>query len=218
MFNNKEFYTKPKGKIGMILHKNGEYNSITGSIVGGEIIDIKFINNLIVDNASLLMACRLAPGSVTGSAPAAFQGDFLGAGLQYLAVGVGILNNPNSPYDPIVNPVNTNQWNLQSPIAETLSDVKLRGEIFRKGFTSWNFVNIDGSSSTTPTNVLQLVTTFVENEAVGPLTEMGLYGGSAQSWNNGSGKDSGYMFNYKTFSVWNKPSDARLTITWNLTF
>jgi hypothetical protein len=208
----------PQGSIGMILHKGGDYDHKSDSIVGGRILTARYIDNLIVDKASFLMACRLAPGAVTGSSTAAFQGNFLTGGLQYLAVGVGILNDPSKPYDAVTNPVNTNQWNLQNPPAENLSDVKLKGEIFRKGFTSWSFVNVDGSDSSNPTNVLKLVTTFVESEAAGPLTEMGLFGGNAQPWSSGTGKDTGYMFNYKTFPVWNKPLDARLTITWKLTF
>lgn len=212
--------TRPtSGQIGMILHKGGEYDSKTDSIKNGEIIAQKEIKNLIVDKASVLMACKLAPGGATGTAiDGKMDGTFLADGLQYLAVGVGILTNPSLPYDPTTNSVNTSLWDLQNPPAETLTTVKLQGEMFRKEFTSWSFVNPDGSDSETPTNILKLVTTFMEAEAVGPLTEMGLFGGNAQEWNNGAGKDSGYMFNYKTFAVWNKSADSRLTISWRLTF
>jgi len=206
------------GQIGMILHKGGEYDPKTDSIKDGEVIAKKEIQNLIVDKASVLMACRLAPGSATGTVgDGANDGTFLGDGLQFLAVGVGILQNPAIPYDPINNKVNTSLWDLQEPPAEELTTVKLQGEIFRKAFTSWSFVNPDGSDSANPTNILKLVTTFYESEAVGPLTEMGLFGGNAADWEN-AGKDTGYMFNYKTFPVWNKPSDSRLTISWKLTF
>jgi len=45
------------------------------------------------------------------------------------------------------------------------------------------------------TNILKLVTTFNEDEAVGPITEMAIFGGNASAWENGAGKDTGYMFN-----------------------
>jgi hypothetical protein len=220
--NSSENYkiVKPtSGQIGMILHKGGEYDPKTNTIKDGEIITQKEIKNLIVDRASVLMACRLSPGATTGKIEdGSNDGTFLADGLQYLAIGVGILQNPSLPYDPITNKVNSLLWDLQNPPAEELTTVKLQGELFRKPFTSWSFVNPDGTDSTTPTNILKLVTTFYESEAVGPLTEMGLFGGTASDWDNGNGKDTGYMFNYKTFPVWNKPSDSRLTISWKLTF
>lgn len=218
ILKNEEKFKKPHGQISMILHKGGVYDIKTGSIKNGEIISQKNIDNLIVDKASVLMAARMAPGAITGSTAAALQGDFLDHGLQYLAIGVGILKDPSKPYDKVTNPVDTTNWDLQDPNQELLTDIKLQGELFRKPFTSWCFVNPDGSESQTKTNVLKLVTTFVENEAIGPLTEMGLFGGDAQDWNNGTGKDTGHMFNYKTYSVWNKPSDARLSISWVITF
>lgn len=217
--NNVEVMKKPSGQIGMIIHKGGEYDAKTNKIINGQVIDRKDVKNLIVDKASELMACRLAPGEKTGTInEGANEGNFLERGLQFLSVGVGILEDPTLPYDRHTNPVNYAEWDLQDPPDETLDVTRLRGEIFRKAFTSWSFLDIDGNISNEPTNVLQLVTTFYETEAVGPLTEMGLFGGNANDWEDGEGKDSGYMFNYKTFPVWNKPADARLTITWKLTF
>ncbi|MNV54713.1 hypothetical protein D3C71_1469220 [compost metagenome] len=95
-----------------------------------------------------------------------------------------------------------------NPQPAALTNTTLRTELFRKEFTSWTFVDpVSGNDTTTPTNVLKLVTTYLESEAVGPLVEMGLFGGDATGTSN-----SGHMFNYKTFPVWNKPNDARLTI------
>ena len=94
-----------------------------------------------------------------------------------------------------------------------LTDIKLVGEIARKPFTSWSFVDENDQVSEIPTNILKLVTTFTESEAVGPLTEMGLFGGNATEE-----KDSGYMFNRKSFEIWSKNSDSRLTISWRLSF
>ena len=222
---NTEKFKKPTGQIKMILHKGGEYDSKTDKIINGKIIDTKEVKNLIVDKASEFMASRLAPGSSLNYPTIdPNNDDFLDHGLQYLAIGVGILVNPALPYDKVTNPIDITQWDVMNPPAETLTTFKLQGELFRKAFVSWSFVKPDGSDSLdqnndpVPTNVLKLVTTFTENEAVGPLTEMGIFGGNASDWNNGVGKDSGYMFNYKTFPIWSKDALTRLTIVWLLTF
>lgn len=214
---NTEKFKKPNGEISMVLHKGGEYNPKTGKIENGEIIDKKDVHNLIVNTASKLMAYRMAPLQIseTGTDVSTIQ-DILG--LQYLAVGVGILKDPTKPYDKITNPVDTEQWDLQDPPQEALTDTHLVGEIFRKPFTSWAFVDENDNVSEEPTNILKLVTTFMETEAVGPLTEMGIFGGNAEDWDDGVGKDSGLMFNRKSYPVWNKDSSSRLTVTWRLTF
>lgn len=174
--NSIEKFKTPSGFIGMYLHKGGVWNLETGTVEGGELIDKQEMPNLIVNKASVLMAQRLAPGSSMGLN----TGSFIADGLQYLAVGTG------------------NWTDLQTPVDPQLSDSKLKNELFRKEFTDWSFLNADGSKSAGATNILQLVTTFENNEAVGALVEMGLYGGNASA-----SKDSGHMFNYKTFKVWN---------------
>lgn len=204
---------KPHGEISMVMHKGGTYNPQTGKIEGAqEILDKKEVKNLIVNSASRLMAYRMAPMQIseTGTDVTELEGIL---GLQYLAVGVGILKDPTLPYDKVTNPVDAAQWDPFDPPEAQLTDVKLIGEIARKPFTSWAFVDENDQTSTTPTNILKLVTTFTETEAVGPLTEMGLYGGNATDE-----KDSGYLFNRKTYAVWSKSSDSRLTIQWRITF
>ncbi|MNJ90224.1 hypothetical protein D3C87_78180 [compost metagenome] len=198
---NDDQYKKPVGYIGLILHKGGEWNSETQSLTSdAEIIDQIEFKNTIVASASYLMAQRMAPGSAINSN----VGNFIASGLQYLSVGTIVA-------DPINNP---GDLNVMSPPLATGTESKLKYEIFRKQFTSWTFVDPStNAASNTATNILQIVTTFQENEAVGALTEMGIFGGNATTV-----KDSGIMFNYKTFAVWNKPSDARLTVTWKLTF
>jgi hypothetical protein len=205
-----------RGQLSLIEHKGGEF--INGKLVGGEIIHEETIQNLIVDTASQLMAARMAPGAITGATDPAFQGNFVDKGLQYLAVGVGVLQDPSLPYDEVTNNVDRTQWDLQNPPSETLTTTKLVGEFYRKRFTSWCFLDAAGNETSSLTNVLKITTTFLENEANGPITEIGLYGGDAQAWNAGAGKDSGYLFNYKTVKVWNKIDESRLTIVWKLTF
>ena len=207
---NSEKFNTPQGQIGFILHKGGTYDPQTNTIKGGEILAQKEVKNLIVETASVLMARRLAPGDNATSPAPSIPYEAI-SGLKYLAVGVGLLEDPGSAYDPVSNPVSS-AWNLQNPTEEKITDTKLVGELFRKEFTSWSFLDEDLPVST-PTNVLRLVTTFDTNEATGPLTEMGLFGGDATT-----AKDSGIMFNYKTFAVWNKPADSQLTVTWKLTF
>jgi hypothetical protein len=209
--NNSEVMKKPKGEIGMILYKDGEYDIKAGKVVGGKVIREEKFHNLIVDKASEFMSCRMAPGTSPN-----INGDdyyLTNEGMQYLAVGVGILKDPTKAYDIVTNPIDTNLWDLQNPQVPTADKTQLNGEIFRKKFTGWSFIDQSGSEVVGPTNMLKLVVTFDESEAVGPLTEMGLFGGNATT-----SKDSGFMFNYKTFAVWNKTNDARLTITWKLTF
>lgn len=210
MNKNSEKFRTPEGQIGFILHKGGKYNPETGKVEGGEILAQKEVKNLIVETASVLMARRLAPGDNPTSPAPEVPLDSV-SGLKYLAVGIGLLQDPSQPYDPVTNPI-LPTWDLQNPTKEKITDTKLVGELFRKEFTSWSFMDGD-TPSATPTNVLRLVTTFDTNEASGPLTEMGLFGGDATE-----AKNSGIMFNYKTFPVWNKPNDSQLTVTWKLTF
>lgn len=188
MLRNSEVFQKPKGEIGMYLHKGGVYDIITDSLTAdAKIIESVEFPNLIVNKASILMAQRMAPGS----APDINTGTYIPDGLQFLAVGTGY-----------------GSGDYMNPEPASLVATTLKQEIFRKEFTSWTFVDpVTQTNTTTPTNILKLVTTFLESEAVGPLVEMGLFGGDATSTSN-----SGHMFNYKTFAVWNKPNDARLTI------
>ena len=199
--NNNEKFKKQSGSISMVMHKGGEYNPKTGKIEGiKEVIATKEVKNLIVNSASKLMAYRMAPLQVseTGTDISTLESI---QGLQYLAVGVGTLVDPTKPYDKTTNPVDTTQWDIQNPPAETLEDTKLAGEIFRKPFTSWAFVDANDNVSATPTNILKIVTTFLEDEANAPISELSLFGGNAEDWNDGEGKDSGIMFNHKTFPV-----------------
>lgn len=217
--NNTEKYTKPAGSISMIMHKGGEINPKTGKLEGvKEIITQKEVKNLIVNTASNLMAYRMAPLQI--STDSGIDVDTLASlqGLQYLAVGVGICQNENEIYDKTTNPVDTNRWDILNPPAESLTQTKLYGELYRKPFTTWSFLDSNDNVSTVPTNILKLSTTFLETEAVGPLTEMGIFGGDAEDWNAGAGRNTGRLFNHKTYGVWVKSADARLTISWKLVF
>jgi hypothetical protein len=201
--NNIEEFKTPVGQIGLVLHRGGELNPETGKVEGGEILEQIEMKNLIVNSASKLMAMRIAPGINPKTDPVDNTGLGTPDGLQYLAVGSGV-----------------GTGDVMNPQPADATAVKLRNEIARKEFTYWSYVDpTTGNDTATPTNILKLATTFTEAEAVpagstyGSLVEMGLFGGNATT-----AKDSGIMFNFKTFAVWNKPNDARLTITWKLTF
>lgn len=175
--NGNDNYQTPNGVIGMVMYRGGQYDEEKGVFVEEpqEIIEQAEFKNLIVNKASSFMACRLAPGNAVN----VNTGNFIASGLQYLAVGVGSVG-----------------WDLQNPPVALLTDFKLYGEISRKTFTSWTFLDSGGNPVNTETNILKLTTTFLENEAVGSLVEMGLFGGDATSSAN-----SGHMFNFKTFPV-----------------
>lgn len=200
-----ENFNIPTGYIKMIEHKGGEYDLTSDSVIGGEVIDKFEIKNLIVKNASKYMATRMAPSSTPGVVYGDnrdgeyifINGNTAGNGIRFLAVGQG-----------------AGSGTLQDPEAENADATQLRDEFARKAFTNWSFLKADGTISSTPTNVLLLSTTFTELEAVGPIVEMGLFGGDDAS----TTENSGQMFNYKTLKVWNKSSDSRLTIVWKLTF
>ena len=206
----------PHGEIAIYQHIGGEFKN--GKVVGGEVINKIEDHNLIVDTASILMACRLAPGAITGGADESFEGDFVDKGLQYLAVGCGILQDPTLPYDATTNTIDQTAWDVMNPPEPTLNQTKLVGEQYRKRFTSWKFQDAAGQEVDTPTNILLIDTTFFENEACFPWVEIGLVGGNAMDWNNGEGKDTGILFNTKTFQMIGKQANHRISVRWKLTF
>ena len=119
-----------------------------------------------------------------------------GSGIGYLEVGTGV-----------------GTGTTQAPQAEVATQAALRLPLARKAISSWTYIDSNGNPTATETNVVQLTTVFNETEAVGAIVEMGLFGGDATVV-----QGTGYMFNYKTFPVWNKGSDMKLTIVWQLTF
>lgn len=118
-----------------------------------------------------------------------------GSGIQYLEVGVGV-----------------GTGTTQLPQKEDISQERLRQSLLRKEITSWTYLGSDGKPTASETNVMQFTTTFGNTEAVGALVEMGLFGGDATAV-----AGTGYMFNYKTFPVWNKAEGMNLTIVWKIT-
>lgn len=142
--------------------------------------------NIIVNTASILIARLLKDNREPDG------------GITYLAVGTG-----------------GSGWDLQNPPQPTNTQTKLNNEIARKAFTTEDVTFVDpdtGDPTTVPTNVLDFTATFAETEAVGPLVEMGLFGGDATDLT-----DSGTMINFRTFPVVNKSNSMTLTIIFRIT-
>lgn len=121
---------------------------------------------------------------------------------------------------------------LLSPDAPDPDQRKLNAELARKPWSSTTFRDASGNAVAIPTNIVDFTATFDEAEAVGPLNEMGIV--ATVSANplvlnpnpntypvrdvtvDISGLD--VLINYLSFSVISKPSTARLTITWRISF
>lgn len=204
---NQDNFMKPQGYITMVLHNGGSYDIKTNSFSDdANIIDTVEFPNLIVSNASILMASRMAP-SITGHINVPTNTHYYSSGITHLALGVGA--SSTTVVTPSVN--------------------KLSNEVCRKKFDQWTFIDVNGNvSSSYPTNVLKFSTTFSNQPHIGsyageavPLTEMGLFGGGISLDGNSTpinDIDGGTMFNYKVFDVWNKPMGSSLTIMWKITF
>lgn len=181
----------PKGFIGAIFHTSEATFVPVGDgqnqgymvIDENSVLQEYYLKNMIVAKASVMIAKRMRPGASWGS------------GIGYLEVGTGV-----------------GTGTTQNPQTEQVDQVALRSPLFRKAITSWTYLDNDQPTAA-ETNVIQYTTTFDEIEAVGAITEMGLFGGDATDI-----LGSGYMFNSKTFSVWNKQSNMKLTIVWKITY
>jgi len=148
--------------------------------------------NIIVNSASLLISRLLADGqtSVDPSGPA--------HGIWVLAVGTGNAS-----------------WDKLNPPAPVVTDYNMESELARKRFSSVNFVRTDGSGlpSSTVTNILDFQTIFNESEAVGPLMELGLFGGDASE----TIADTGTMINKRNIAVISKTNTMTMSIIFRLT-
>jgi hypothetical protein len=170
----------------------------------GEVLDYREVRNLIVKDASILIA-RLVKDNAEPP-----------KGAYVLAVGTGNVG-----------------WDPMSPPAATNTQRALYSELTRKTFSSTQFVDGGGIPVGYPTNVVDFTTTFTESEAVGPLVEMGILGGNISTnlavRNPVSPPNGAYdptvdlttketMVNYLTFPVINKPATSTFELTWRLTF
>ena len=165
---------------------NGRFYIVLKDARTGKILEERRDHNLIVNSASILIA-RLLKDNKEPS-----------GGITYLAVGTG-----------------ASGWNLQNPPQPQPIEVMLFNEIARKAFTTQDVTFIDpttGDPTEVPTNVVDYTGTFAETEAVGPIVEMGLFGGDATDL-----ADSGTQINARNFPVINKTNSMTLTIIFRIT-
>ena len=141
-------------------------------------------SNIIVNSASILIARLLKDNTE----PA--------AGISYLATGSGNAS-----------------WDMFDPPAPSTSQTRLENEFYRKAIDFSTFVHPEtGEPTTTCTNIVDYSVTFGESEAVGPIVEMGLFGGDATAE-----LTTGTMINWRTFPVVNKTSSMTLTVIFRIT-
>ena len=147
------------------------------------------------------------------AAAAHFKGDLTG-GLKMLSIGTGATGN------------------VLSPDAPQATQRMLNNEIARKAFSSTTYRTAEGVAVSYRTNIVDFTTTFIESEAVGALTEMGLLVPASVNPETKNPIDNGpsnydasidvsgldLLVNYLTFAVVSKPAGATLAITWRLTF
>jgi len=141
-------------------------------------------SNIIVNTTSILIARLLKNSSEPRN------------GISYLAVGSG-----------------SGEWDLFDPPAPTTSQISLENEFSRKAIDLSTFVHPEtGEPTNAYTNIVDYAVTFGEGEAVGPIVEMGLFGGDATAEIS-----SGTMINWRTFPVINKTSTMSVTVIFRIT-
>jgi len=142
--------------------------------------------------------------------------------------------------DPTTRPLGANMLaigtgatgSLLSPDAPDPDQRKLNAELSRKPWSSTVFRDASGNAVAIPTNIVDFTATFDEAEAVGPLNEMGIMAAYSSNPLSQALNPNSYpvrdvtvdvstldiLVNYLSFSVISKPSTARLTITWRISF
>lgn len=182
--------------------KKGEVFFKMEDVVTGEVLFEDYRPNVITLDASILAAMLFTE---PGSRT---------YGAYMLAVGTGATGS------------------LLSPDAPDPRQRRLNAEIARKPRNSYTFRDGSGNAVAIKTNIVDYTFTFDEGEAVGPLTEMGIfstYSGNPLVRNLNPNifptrdvtvdvSNLDILINYLSFPVISKPATARLTITWRLTY
>jgi hypothetical protein len=176
-------------KYGFLFKHEEEVRGYKGEIFikgyeEGKLVLNLYTPNVIVNTASILIARLLKDSS-----------EPIG-GITFLSLGTGGAG-----------------WDLQDPPAPTTNQTQLEAELYRKRYTGTAFINpLDGTESSEPTNIVDYSFNFLESEAVGPIVELGLFGGDATDVIN-----TGTLVNYRTFPVINKTNSMAFTIIIRIT-
>ena len=189
---NSEVFKTPKGVIDMFGHKGRPTFVQVGEGANQGYLIIPKENIIREEHLKNLIVNKASVLMAKRMVP----GVSWGAGIGYLELGTGV-----------------GTGTTQAPQVESPSQTALRLSLVRKAITAWTYVDANDNPTGTPTNRIRYTTNLGESEAVGALVEQALFGGDATST-----RGSGYMFNYKTFKVWNKDDTMELTIAWTLTF
>jgi hypothetical protein len=175
--------------MGTAMNERETYRGMRGQLIlkaydKGVLVQTYTSPNIIVNTASILIS-RLLKDSKEPN-----------AGISYLGIGRG-----NGGWDPF------------DPPAPTTSQTRLENEYFRKAIDLATFVHPEtGEPTTVFTNIVDYSVTFGEGDAVGPIIEMGLFGGDGTLELN-----SGTMINWRTFPVINKTNTMSLTVIFRIT-
>lgn len=179
-------------KISPVLREKEKISGLRGELIlkaydmaqdGKQVYSYQH-SNIIVNTASILIARLLKDSSEPQT------------GISFLAIGSG-----------------NGSWDLFDPPAPTTSQIYLENEFYRKPIDVTTFVHpATGEPTNVYTNIVDYAVTFGEGEAVGPIVEMGLFGGDATAELN-----SGTMINWRTFPVINKTSTMSVTVIFRIT-
>jgi hypothetical protein len=179
-------------KFNSVMHEKEDVPGLKGELIlkaydmaqEGKLVYSYHHTNIIVNTASILIA-RLLKNNTEPQ-----------RGISYLAIGSG-----------------SGEWDLFDPPAPTTSQIYLENEFYRKAIDLSTFVHPEtGEPTSAYTNIVDYAVTLGEGEAVGPIVEMGLFGGDATSEVN-----SGTMINWRTFPVVNKTSTMSVTVIFRIT-
>lgn len=177
--------------LNAVIKNNESYPQLKGELFikaydtseDGKLVYRYHHSNVIVNTASILISRLLK----NNSEPA--------AGIAYLALGEG-----------------SSDWDIQDPPAPNTSKSLLEQEICRKSIDASTFIDPEsGEPTTAHTNIVDYCVTLGEAEGVGPIVEMGLFGGDATEAMN-----SGTMINWRTFPVINKTNTMIVTIVFRI--
>lgn len=145
---------------------------------------------------------EITPGFSNLIARLCLQNDEPGGGLLYAGVGSG-----DGSWDPL------------NPPAPTGNETGMVSEFFRKSWSAAYFVDEFGTPQTVAAaiaanlNTVDFEVSFSEGEAVGLITELGIWGGDATAT-----LGSGSLCDYETIAGIPKPANATLSFIFRWTF
>ena len=169
------------------------YNDTNKVNMTGEITDKIYKNGVLVDT---IVDHNLVVNSFIKLVMALMKDPTSYSGVQYWAIGKGDASWDSTMPDPEVNA--TRLTSELGRVAISPSEI--------------SFLNADGSTSDTPTNILQIKHTFGSADCNGEWREFGIFGGNATGTAN-----SGIMINKKHHAVITKTADIAVDRTMKFT-